>query len=177
MKKLLIEASTMSPFDKMKAFDNGTRRENLGACKVDKVIMYYKITLANGFRNARVAIEAELDKRGLAEFIVPTTCLNNPSPRLFTDDVARAVIDAKGDIALILHKAQNSFSYSTTIITAYVMAIVFGEQTLAQELARYIKQIGTYDTLMKDYLDTCISNSVLIDHLLTLSKTMGAYKL
>ena len=176
MKKILIEASNMSPYDKMKAFDDGTRRENLGACKVDKVIMYYKVTLSHGFRNARAAIEAELDKRGIPEFIVPTACLNNPTPKLFDDAVARAVIDAKGDIAVVLSKAQTSFSYSTTIITAYVMAIVFGEQTLADELARYIRRIGTYDSLMHSFLANCESDAMLVDHLLTMSKTMEAYK-
>jgi hypothetical protein len=172
----IIEASNMSPYDKMKAFDNGTRRENLGACKVDKLITYYKVTLSHGFRNARAGIEAELEKRDLADFIVPTACLNNPSPKLFDDDVAKAVIDAKGDIAVVLHKAQNAFSYSTVIVTAYVMALVFGEHAIAQSLEQHIRRIGTYDSLMHMYLDNCASDPALVDHLTTLSRTMEAYK-
>jgi hypothetical protein len=61
----LLEASSMSEYDKMAAFNAGTRRENVKACGDDKLIRYQAICKENSFKNALVQIEAEMRKRGI----------------------------------------------------------------------------------------------------------------
>ena len=50
---------------KMAAFDNGTRKENLKACRDDKLLDYYDICKQEGYYIAKRAIETELINRGL----------------------------------------------------------------------------------------------------------------
>lgn len=61
----LLEASGISEYGKMQAFNNGTRRENVKACGDDKLIRYQAICKNNGFTSALAQIEAEMQRRGL----------------------------------------------------------------------------------------------------------------
>lgn len=175
-KRLLIEASTITDLEKMQQFEAGTRRENIKACKIDKLIKYYKICLANDLNRARAQIEGEFDSRDLSEFIAPIHFLKHPNTGMFTEKLARLVIDAKGDAAKILDYAYKSFSHSCVIISAYVLAIVAGEIRLELDLRRFIQAISTYDVYMKDYLTACMSDTALVEHFSNLLKEMEAYK-
>ena len=61
----LCEASNLSPYDKMKAFENGTRKENVKACGDAKLREYHRICYGYNYANALAAIEAEFKRRGL----------------------------------------------------------------------------------------------------------------
>jgi hypothetical protein len=175
-KTILVEASALTEIEKMDLFDQGRRRENLGACKIDKLIRYYHICLDHGYFAARVSIEVEFTKRGLKDYIVPMKELTAPIPKGFTLELAQSVIDAKGDIAVILKEANNAFSYATVIVQAYVMALAFDEVALARALETYIKSIGTYTRYMRRYLELCQINTGVAARLAELAKDMEAYK-
>lgn len=172
----LVEAYVLTEIEKMDLFNRGQRRENLGSCKIDKLIRYYHITLDHGYYAARTQIEVEFDKRGLKDYIVPMKELTAPIPKGFTLELAQIVIDAKGDIAIILKEADKAFSYATVVVQAYVMALVFGEAVLAKALETYIKSIGTYTRYMRRYLELCQINTGVADRLAELAKDMEDYK-
>lgn len=176
MKRRLSESSSMTPLEKMRAFNDGTRRENLRACKIDKLIMYYKIALANDLNRAAMYIEVEFETRDLPEYIVPRACLKAPRVRCFSEEVARAVIDAKGDIGVILDCARRAYSFSTVIVAAYVLSIVLNETALEGALRSFIKAVGTYDHKIKDFINACSADSAIVDHFENLVKKMEEYK-
>lgn len=65
----ITEASGLSSYDKMKAFDEyiktgSGRRENIKACGDQKLLDFYDICVLNNFDYARRAIEPELVNRG-----------------------------------------------------------------------------------------------------------------
>lgn len=55
----------LTPEQKMDAWHNGTRRQNIKACKDEKLIMYLKICMDKGYQREVDIIEDELDKRGV----------------------------------------------------------------------------------------------------------------
>ena len=175
-KILLKEASTLSELEKMQQFDAGQRRENLGACKIDKLLRYYHITLNNNYKTAAAQIEGELRKRGLPDYIVPVNELNHPVAGAFTQCLAQAVIDAHGDITVILNEARQAYQYSGVVLRAYVMALVFGEHALAKALETYIKSLNTYSKFVKQYLQTCLNDDLIMNHLSKLADDMEDYK-
>lgn len=61
---------SLSPQEKMDAWHNGTRRENIRACGDDKLLMYRKICADSGYADEVDKIDAELENRGITP---PTT--------------------------------------------------------------------------------------------------------
>lgn len=61
----LLEASTMTAYDKVKALNNGTRGFNAKAASNDKLQLYHNISIKNNFNVARQIIEQEMKARGL----------------------------------------------------------------------------------------------------------------
>jgi hypothetical protein len=171
----LVESSTLSSLDKMRLFDEGTRRENLKACSTTKLLDYYEICLDYALARARAGIEGELDRRDMREFIVPSHHLLRPTPKIFTEEVARAIVDAHGDINKILSLASKSFSHGSVMITAYVIAVAADEKSLAHEIDFYIKSIGTYSSYMRSFVEQCIANPEIITQLNKLLTEMEAY--
>lgn len=55
----------LTPEQKMDAWHNGTRRQNIKACKDEKLIMYLKICMDKGYQREMDIIEDELEKRGV----------------------------------------------------------------------------------------------------------------
>ena len=55
----------LTPEQKMDAWHNGTRRQNIKACKDEKLIMYLKICMDKGYQREVDIIEDELDRRGV----------------------------------------------------------------------------------------------------------------
>ena len=177
MKKLiLLEAPALTDLEKMQLFDQGRRRENVKACGVDKLINYYKICLANNLYRARTQLEDEFYRRDLKELIAPMHLLTAPSADNFTEEIARAVVDSKGDCTTILNLAYKSVFHGRVMIAAYVLALVADEPKLEQELRKAIQHIGTYDNYIKDYLDNCFSNNAIVTKLSALAKYMEDYK-
>lgn len=74
MTQILAEASTLTPYEKMQAFNAGQRRENVRACGDQKLIDYRRICANNNFYNALDQIETEMVNRGL---ISQTTAQQN----------------------------------------------------------------------------------------------------
>lgn len=176
MRIRLSESSSMTPLEKMRAFNDGTRKENLRACKIDKLIMYYKIALEHDLTRAAMYIEVEFETRDLPEYIVPRACLKAPRTRCFSEEVARAVIDAKGDLEVILNCARRAYSYGTVIVAAYILSIVLNETALEKALRTFIVTIGTYDHKMKAFIEDCLENSEIVDHFEKIAKKMEDYK-
>ena len=176
MKTIILEA-TLTDIEKMYLFDQGRRRENLGACKVDKLIRYYKVTLSRGYFSARQRIEDEFRKRNLAEFIAPMRELTSPIAGGFTLDLAQMVIDSKGDITPTIKRAEKTHMPAVTYVQAYVLAVVLNENTLAQNIKDLIIRIGTYDSYMKDYLNRCLNDTDIVQHFVSTVKSMEDYKL
>lgn len=176
MKKRILLEATLSELDKVQMNEDGTRMINFGACKVDKLIRYYKLALEHNLKNTRFSIEAEFDNRDLREFIAPIKELTAPIPKAFTLELMQKVVDAKGDIAIILREAQKSFDFSGTIVKAYVIALAVGETALADALMAFIKSIGTYTKYMQRYLELCQINTGMPEKLAELTKDAESYR-
>lgn len=65
--KVLNEEKELSPFEKMDAWHNGEREENIKACGADKLKKYKAICQAKGYDTEVAALDAEIKKRGLKE--------------------------------------------------------------------------------------------------------------
>lgn len=70
MKKVIMNEA-LSPLDKMKAANNGTRKQNWGACSDQKLKDYYKICLENQLTRAILDAEAEIKNRDHFEWLAP----------------------------------------------------------------------------------------------------------
>lgn len=66
-KALNEEEKELTPGEKMDAWHNGERDENIKACGADKLKKYKAICKAKGYDAEVAAIQAEIDKRGLKE--------------------------------------------------------------------------------------------------------------
>lgn len=69
VKKVLNEEKELTPGEKMDAWHNGERDENIKACGADKLKIYKAICKAKGYDAEVAAIQAEIDKRGLKESV------------------------------------------------------------------------------------------------------------
>lgn len=56
---------TLTPQEKMDAWHNGERRENIKACGDAKLLMYRRICVESGYADEVDKIDAELDRRGI----------------------------------------------------------------------------------------------------------------
>lgn len=65
----LQEASGLTPVQKMQAFNNGTRKENVKACGDEKLINYYNICCSYNLTYAKRQLEIELARRGMQQYI------------------------------------------------------------------------------------------------------------
>lgn len=176
MKKRILLEAALSELDKVQMNEDGTRMINFGACKVDKLIRYYKLALEHNLKNTRFSIEAEFDNRGLREFIVPMKELTAPVPRAYSLELMQKVVDAKGDIEPILREAHKSFDFSGLIVKAYVIALTIGESGLADGLMAFIKSIGTYTRYMPRYLELCQLNTGMPEKLAELTRDAESYR-
>lgn len=61
--KSLFEAKALTPEEKMDRWHNGTRKENIKACNIDKLNEYRKICRAKGYTEQVKIINAELKRR------------------------------------------------------------------------------------------------------------------
>lgn len=59
----LFEAKALTPEEKMDRWHNGTRKENVNACNIDKLKEYRKICRAKGYAEQVKIINAELKRR------------------------------------------------------------------------------------------------------------------
>ena len=66
-KALNEEEKELTPGEKMDAWHNGERDENIKACSADKLKKYKAICKSKGYDAEVAAIQAEIDKRGLKE--------------------------------------------------------------------------------------------------------------
>lgn len=175
-KHILLEASALSELEKVLMNERGSRMINFGACKIDKLIRYYKLALDNNLKNTRFSIEAEFDNRSLPEFIVPMKELTAPVPRAYSLELMQKVVDAKGDIEPILREAHKSLDFSGLIVKAYVIALTIGESGLADGLMTFIKSIGTYTKYMPRYLELCQLNTGMPEKLAELTRDAESYR-
>lgn len=60
-----LEASGLSPEEKMDLFNQGKRRENLAACGDAKLKLFYEVCIDNNFTVALAQVEKEMQKRGI----------------------------------------------------------------------------------------------------------------
>ena len=67
LNNVLNEEKELSPSEKMDAWHNGERDENIKACGADKLKKYKAICQAKGYDAEVAALQAEIDKRGLKE--------------------------------------------------------------------------------------------------------------
>lgn len=67
LNNVLNEEKELSPSEKMDAWHNGERDENIKACGTDKLKKYKAICQAKGYDAEVAALQAEIDKRGLKE--------------------------------------------------------------------------------------------------------------
>lgn len=75
----LFEAKALTPEEKMDRWHNGTRKENIKACNIDKLKEYRKICRAKGYTEQVKIINAELKRRkdeGINESQLPSRGIN-----------------------------------------------------------------------------------------------------
>ena len=71
------DSDELTPGEKMDAWHNGERKENIKACDADKLKKYKAICKAKGYDAEVAAIQAEIDKRSLKESLNPEQYLEN----------------------------------------------------------------------------------------------------
>ena len=145
---ILDEASNLTPYEKMQAFEAGTRRENVAACSDSKLQGYREICLRAHFNNALAKIEAELVKRGILKTTTPPTPPTNntaPTNKSFTTDKTNLNIDATDlstdVINTINQAAAGMLCYAleqsndiTLVITYLLVAMALGKAPLAAQI-------------------------------------------
>ena len=62
-RRLITEGKSLTPEEKMDCWRNGTRKENIKACNIDKLKEYRKICRAKGYAEQVKLINAELKRR------------------------------------------------------------------------------------------------------------------
>ena len=71
--------------EKMEAWHNGTRKQNVGACNDEKLKMYYDICKVMGFEEQASILAKELKSRGLQSYVVDSKHLNFNNMRRVND--------------------------------------------------------------------------------------------
>jgi len=160
----LTEASNnMSPYDKMKAFDQGQRRENVKACGEVKLCDYYRLCANYNFENARQQIGAELIKRGLGRFLFigSLTKLPDLQPTDFKNLDAFNV-NNKTAVELIRDFEENPIPIETAIIgliKTLMLALCLRKTDYVEELKNYLVGKGLLKgDFLKNYIKIAINN-------------------
>lgn len=149
---ILDEASNLTPYEKMREFELGNRRENVAACSDGKLQGYRDICLRAHFNNALAKIEAEMVKRGLLNTTsiasqAPTKPVNNTvSSNLssttdktnlnidaadLSEDVINTIYSATPGILVYALQGCNDI---TLIITYLLVAMALGNAALATQI-------------------------------------------
>lgn len=158
----LQEASSMSPLDKMRAFNNGTRRENVKACGDQKLHDYLIISLAHNLQNAARQIEAELINRGL-QTVVDKVRLsyidsNLPGTAYFADEYAKVLSDFSGDGGRIAQYCTDNKLSIPSALALLTMAICHQDSVQINAIKDYLLVISMFtpDNL-KTIVKKCVS--------------------
>lgn len=85
----LDEAGNLTPYEKMKLFDQGQRKENVKACGDDKLRTYRRICQSYNFNNALKQIEDEMRARR----ILPQQQTSGSTSYTMSQQTAQEVID------------------------------------------------------------------------------------
>lgn len=101
LKSILNEdEKELTPGEKMDAWHNGERKENIKACGADKLRKYKAICQAKGYDAEVAAIDAEIEKRGLKESAI----FENEEPDIrekYGDEFADLVGDVDDGVRVI----------------------------------------------------------------------------
>lgn len=147
---ILDEASNLTPYEKMREFELGNRRENVAACSDGKLQGYRDICRRAHFNNALAKIEAEMVKRGMLRTTtaqVPTSPTNNTAPTNkssatdktnlnidaadLSEDVINTIYSATPGILVYALQGCNDI---TLIITYLLVAMALGNAALATQI-------------------------------------------
>lgn len=166
-KRILLEATNAGRPD---------LEEVLKTCSVNNLVLLYKDALNRGISRAQARIELELYDRGYTFHIAPLTTILRPRPDMFMDELVYLVIKAKGDVDPIFERAEQVQVPAAIVLICYTIAIALGEDKLAQKLAAFIKHCGTYNNLVKGYLQLCWTDSDIYKRLAQITVLAQRYK-
>lgn len=157
----LKEASTLTPLEKMKAFNDGTRRENVKACSDQKIVEYYKIAGYHRLNNARDQLFAEIKRRGLVNEILSFggTDFNREKAKHI-----RSLLEH--DPSALFIDYLDAYDQLKSIFVTLIFVICFDDNEVAAELVKIIadKFLDTKEAV-KEVINRCLSNSWLVKHI------------
>lgn len=111
----LFEAKALTPEEKMDRWHNGTRKENIKACNIDKLKEYRKICRAKGYTEQVKLINAELKRRKDEGINESLTADKMPTIR----KAPRRILEGKNDSGL---RNDVLYSFLTKRVTPIVVS-------------------------------------------------------
>jgi len=167
MGESLQEASNLSPEEKMDLFNRGQRRENLGACKDDKLVAYHKICVTLKYDNARRQIEAEMDRRGIPYAPVTNQQTTNIPAASKKRDIAHIEIDFTPQSLRSILAIYHAPNYKDVDILREILDVLLPENAASlwddANIARLILGLVSAIYFDKDWLVDSLK-SLLIDN-------------
>lgn len=157
--KLTEATASLTPYEKMDLFNQGKRRENIKACKMSKLLPYYKICLENHFNIARQQIEAEILDRGHTAYLCPSIMAIDSTQ--FTPYEAQYICKYANNPTQIVETAYMhpfpGLTVSDTLTVYLIWSLVLNFPDVTQALKDQMKKYDTYYGVMPEVLNELIS--------------------
>lgn len=156
----------------VKAFDEGRIKLELDEYPFGSLVMYYEIALANNFKTAASKFEKELEIQGKSEYIVPRQLFTQFNPSMislpFAEEVWKASLRSCADLGAACYQY---FPPSYGSMIAYLLAVSFGKQDVADVLEHLIKSYPPVADSMPHFLELA-QQPAIVDRIAELHKIL-----
>lgn len=154
----LTEASALTPLEKMQAFNDGTRRENVRACSDQKILDYYRITVGHKLVNARNQLFAEIKRRGLLKELLTFQVYD------FGPERAKHIKKLlETDLRALFEECLSANNPLRELCITLIFVICLDDNEVAAELVKIIaKNYLDSKEAVKEVINNCLSNSWIV---------------
>ena len=164
--------------DLIKGVDQNLNKYDFDSLNFDSFCDYYLCAVAMGYKNVRKKMEKDLEVMGKEIFIIPTELFTQAGPSMFSEEFAAKVW--KTTPATLGQLVLDCFDYfppSFGLMIAYVEALAFGKDVLAEQIKKSLKNVHTIGAMMPWFLELLQHIPDVMERLAELSKLAVTKKL
>ena len=164
--------------DLIKGVDQDLKKYDFDGINFNSFCDYYLCAVAMGYKNVRKKMEHDLEVMGKEIYIIPSELFTQLGPSMFSESFAakvwRTTPATTGQLVL---DCFDYFPPAFGLMIAYVEALAFGKDIVAEQIKKGLKNVPTVSAMMPWFLELIQHVPDVMDRLAELSKLAVTNKL
>lgn len=164
--------------DLIKSVDQDLKKYDFDSMNFNSFCDYYLCAVAMGYKNVRKKMEKDLEVMGKEIFIIPTELFTQVGPSMFSEAFAAKVWrTTPATVGQLVLDCFDYFPPSFGLMIAYVEALAFGKDVVAEQIKKSLKNVHTIGAMMPWFLELIQHIPDVMERLTELSKLVTTKKL